>query len=157
MRHPTAWLRRRVAAFVALVVAATLVAGCASEEESYCDALADEQKTLSDLAEQAAGADADVLTPTLASFERLRNAAPDELADEWDTVVFAYQALAEAVAASGVDPAGYRPGSRPEGLSKAEARRLAAVASKLRSTRVAEAGAGIEQHADEVCGVDFGA
>ena len=139
------------------VVLTTLLTGCASDEERYCEALADEQKTLTDLAEQAAGADADVLTPTLASFEQLRDAAPDELSDEWDTVVFAYQALADAVAASGVDPAGYRPGSKPEGLSKAEERRLAAAASKLRSTRVAEAGSGIEDHANEVCGVDFGA
>jgi hypothetical protein len=157
MIHPTALRSRRIPAVVALVVAASLLAGCASDEESYCEVLAEEQKTLNDLAEQAADAETDVLTPTLDSFERLRDAAPDELADEWDTVVFAYQALADAVAASGVDPAGYRPGGKPEGLSSAEARRLAAVASKLRSTRVAEAGSGIEDHANEVCGVDFGA
>ena len=134
-----------------------LLTGCSSQEEDYCEVLAEEKQTLTDLAEEAPAAETDVLTPTLASFERLRDAAPDELADEWDTVVFAYQALADAVAEAGVDPAGYRPGSRPPGLSKAEARALAAVASKLASTRVSEAGAGIEEHANEVCGVDFGA
>lgn len=143
--------RHRRTALALLLVAA--LSGCADADEEYCGALAEEQETLTELA-SGAGRD-DVLTPTLASFERLREAAPEELADEWDTVVFAYRALADAVEAAGVDPGDYRPDRPPPGLSKQEARRLAAVASKVASSRVRQAAGGIEQHAAEVCDVKF--
>ncbi len=150
--------RRRTAAVVLLLLATLLAGGCSSDDGGdYCQTLSDEQKTLTDLADSSAKGGVDVLTPTLESFERLRAAAPEDLQDEWETVVVAYQALADAVAAAGVDPADYSPDKRPPGLSKAEADKLAAVASKLQSPRVVEAVAGLEQHADEVCKVDFGA
>jgi hypothetical protein len=146
---------RRTASLAALLVAVLSVGGCSEDSEDYCPALADEQQTLTDLADSSAKGGVDVLTPTLESFERLRAAAPEELQDEWETVVVAYQALADAVASAGVDPAEYRPDEPPPGLSKADSDRLAAVASKLASARVGEAVAGIEQHAAEVCKVDF--
>lgn len=136
------------------VLAAALLTGCSEQGEDYCDVIAEEQKTLTDLADSSADG-GDVLTPTLESFERLRAAAPEELRDEWDTVVVAYQALADAVEEAGIDPADYRPDDPPPGLSAGQVDRLAEVASKLASGRVVEATAGIEQHADEVCDVRF--
>lgn len=143
---------RRTAAFAA--AAALLVSGCADDSERYCEALETEQKTLTELANSSAEGD-DVLTPTLESFQRLRDTAPEELEAEWDTVVLAYEALVDAVEEAGIDPAEYRPEDLPDGVSDAEADRLGSVASKLASARVREAGAGIEQHATEVCGVSF--
>jgi hypothetical protein len=144
---------RRTAA-AALVVLA-LVSGCSEDGEDYCEAMKEEQKTLTDLADSSSEPGTDLLTPTLESFERLREAAPEELQDEWETVVVAYEALADAVDDAGVDPGEYRPDEPPPGVSAAEAERLAAVASKLASARVVEAVAGIEQHATDVCQVDF--
>ena len=133
---------------------ALLTAGCSDEGDDYCAVLADEQKTLTELARSTAKG-GDVLTPTLASFERLRAEAPEELRDEWETVVVAYQALADAVGEAGIDPADYDPDQPPPGVSEEDADRVAAVADKVASLRVAESMAGIEEHADEVCGVSF--
>lgn len=145
-------LRRTAAATVLLVVGLT---GCSDQQEKYCDALAEEQKTLTELADDAGESGADVLTPTIESFERLRTEAPDEVRDEWETVLAAYESLEDAVQRAGVDPGDYSPDDPPPGLSKAERDRLASVASKLASFRVTEAIAGIEQHGDEVCEVAF--
>ena len=139
---------------VAALTGMLLLAGCADEGEEYCEALAEEQKTLTELADESADG-GDVLGPTLESFERLREVAPDELRGEWDTLVAAYQALVDAVEQAGIDPAEYQPDKPPEGLSGAETRRLASVASKLATTRVTQAAAGIQDHATEVCEVDF--
>jgi hypothetical protein len=134
------------------VLTAALLTGCSGEGEDYCEAVAEEQQKLTELADSESG---DVLTPTLDSFERLRDVSPDELGDEWETVVVAYQALVDAVEETGVDPAEYDPEEPPADLSAEEVDRLAAVASKLASARVAAAISGIEEHAKEVCDVDF--
>jgi hypothetical protein len=136
------------------VLGAALVGGC-GEDDGYCAALEEEQEVLVDLAGRPTEAGGDVLTPTLAAFERLRAEAPEVLADEYDTVVFAYRALAEAVEDAGLAPEDVRPGERPEGLRRAEARRLAAVAHTLATDRVRDAAAGIETHARDACGVEL--
>ncbi len=142
---------------MALAVLSTAVlGGCGGDpEDQYCSAVRDEKPTLDRLARESKKADTDVVTPTLAAFERLQEQAPPELSDEYQTVVFAYQDLVEAIDHAGIDPQGYRPGKRPPGLSDLEARQLAAVAAKLSSPHVTDAVAGIEQHAKEVCQVTF--
>jgi hypothetical protein len=136
------------------LLAVLLVGGCADEGENYCDALVEEQTTLTDLADSSVDGE-DVLGPTLESFQTLQSEAPEELLDEWDTLVVAYQALVDAVDAAGIDPADYDPEKPPDDLSANDADRLAAVASKLRSTRVNQAAGGIQDHAREVCEVEF--
>ena len=149
--------RRTAAALPVLLVGALLLGGCSKDDGGdYCKTLAEEKKTLTDLADKAsAKGGTDVLTPTLQSFERLKAVAPDELQDEWETLVVAYQALADAVKAAGIDPGDFNPDDPPPGLSKEDSDRLAALASKLSSPRVTDAAAGIEQYAKEVCHVDF--
>ena len=150
-----AGVRRTAVGLVLLgTLLGTLLVGCRDQEDAYCEALAEEQDTLSELAENGSG---EVLDRTLASMERLQGEAPDELRDEWDTVVRAYRALAEAVDEAGVDPAGYDPEDPPAGVTAEEARRLAGVAGALRSRRVIDASLGIEDHAASVCDVDFSA
>jgi hypothetical protein len=146
---------RRTAVVAGLATALVLgLVGCSDQEDVYCEALAEEQDTLSELAESGSG---EVLDRTLESMERLRGEAPDELRDEWDTVVRAYRALARAVDDAGVDPGDYDPEDPPPGVSKDQARRLAEFAGALRSPRVIDASLGIEDHAGSVCDVDFSA
>lgn len=137
------------------VLTSALLGSCADQGEKYCETLAEEQQTLTELADDSAGGDGDVLTPTLESFQRVRDDAPEELQDEWDTLVLAYEAVVDAVDEAGIDPAEYDPEELPEGLSRDEQQRLASVVSKLQSSRVFEAATGIQQHAAEVCDVDF--
>ena len=147
---------RRSALAGAALVCGLLLAGCSDAEADYCGVLEEESTVLTDLAAQSTTPGTDILTPSLAAIERLRDAAPAELRDEWDTVLNAWSALAEAVVDSGIRPEDYRPGELPEGVSRQEQRRLAEVASKLASPRVVEAAAAVEDHALGVCDVDLG-
>jgi len=144
-----------------VLLAASLLTACSDEQDSYCDALEGAQQELTDLADQA-GAEGDgeavnTLTPTLDILQGLREAAPDELGDEWDTLVFAYEALAEAVEEAGIDPAGLEAGDGAGDLPPEQRRELRSLASKLLSARVLAASQGIEDHAREVCDVEFDA
>lgn len=138
------------------LVAGTAACGGGGEEEDYCAAFLERREELSDLSAQQAeaaktGGTVDVLTPTLTAFEDLRSAAPEDLQDEWDTLVFAYRDLAEAVEDSGVDPAEFRVGEVPEGLALEDRRVLVRVASKLGAPRVVEAANGVEGYSAQVC------
>ncbi len=148
--------RRVVVPLLVLALTASTAACGAGEEEDYCAAFLERRQELSDLAGQqaeaaASGGSVDVLTPTLSAFEELRALAPADLQDEWDTLVFAYRDLAEAVETSGVDPAEFRVGEVPEGLAPADRRALARVASKLGAPRVVGAADGIEGYSAQVC------
>ncbi len=146
--------RRRISATLVGGLLAAALVGCSSPEDSYCEALASEKDTVTSLAAKGSG---DVLTPTLRAFERLRGAAPEELRDEWDTVVRAWTALADAVEAAGVDPGSYDPRTRPSGVTRAQAHTLRDAATSLQSALAADASRGIEDHARTVCKVDFAA
>jgi hypothetical protein len=135
-------------------VLAAGLAACGDAEDDYCNALASEKKELTELADRGTG---DVLTPTAKAFERLQAAAPDEVKDEWDTVVGAYGVLVDTIDELGVDPSTYDPEHPPADVSGADQRRLVTAAAALDSQRVTDAVKGIEDHARTVCDVDFSA
>ncbi len=146
---------RRLAG-VGLLVGALVLTGCSEDpEEEYCATLREERGVLRGLAGDAAKPGTDVLSPTLESLRRLRDVAPEELSDEWATVVYAWENLVEAVKEAGVDPADFRPGETPEGVDDKTARRLGQTAAQLGAPRITQATAGIEDHADQVCDVDL--
>jgi hypothetical protein len=144
-------VRAAVVRTAAVVLLAGLAA-CSDAEDDYCDALTAEQEELTELAARESG---DVLTPTAEAFERLQAAAPDELRDEWDTVVGAYEVLVGTIQDVGVDPADYDADDPPDDVTPDEERRLVAAASALESARVTDAIGGIEEHAGTVCEVSF--
>ena len=132
------------------------LSGCADQTEKYCSTLEDDKQALTDLAKNADEPGSDLFGESLAVFEELRDEAPDDVADEWDTFVFAWQGLADAFDEAGVDPGEYQPGKKPPGVSDEEAKAIEGAALELASPRVADAGDGIEQHARDVCKVDLG-
>ena len=132
------------------------VSGCADQTEKYCNTLEDQQQALTDLAKNADKPGSDLFGESLAVFEELRDEAPDDMVDEWDTFVFAWQGLADAFDEAGVDPGKYQPVNRPPGVSDAEAKAIEGASLELASSRVVDAGDGIEQHARDVCKVDLG-
>jgi broad specificity phosphatase PhoE len=152
---------RRLAVLTCLAVLAAPLSACGGgdgtdgADSAYCSTLKDERRTLERLADEAAQPGKDVLTPTLQALARLRKAAPEDLQDEWDTLYYAWSAMVDAVRRAGVDPADYRPGQTPDGVSAADSRRLAEVASQLSSGRVVDASRGVEDQARQVCGVEL--
>lgn len=131
------------------------VAGCASEQETYCSALADEQKNLERISAGSDDPASGDLARTIDVFERLRAEAPDDMADEWDTYVLALQALEKALDDAGADESMFTDGERPEGMSKDDYASISSAAVELRSTRVVQAAAGIENQARDVCKIDL--
>lgn len=140
-----------------LAVAVVALAGCSSDgTESYCDALSDQQDRLHALADGAGDPGTDVFGESLEIFEDLRAQAPSDVEDEWDTLVFAWQGLADAFERAGTTPQEYDPQNPPAGIDEADAKALEDAAADLASPRVTDAGDGIEQHALDVCKVDLG-
>lgn len=131
-------------------------AGCSSRTESYCDTLQNERQTLTGLATSAGRSGGALFDDSLEVFESLRDQAPDDIRDEWDTYVFAWQGVAAAFDRAGTTPQEYGAGDRPRGVSAAEAEAIEDAAGDLSSDRVQEAARGIEQHARDVCKVDLG-
>lgn len=146
---------RRAWAAGLLVLAPALV-GCSSPQESYCAALEDKQQTLADLAETSSDPGSGALAKTIDVFEGLREEAPEDVQDEWDTFIAAWQTLETALADAGADESMFTDGSRPDGMSEDDYQTISGAAAELRSTRVVEAAAGIEQHALDVCKLDLG-
>lgn len=149
--------RRALLAPGALLLAALAgLTGCAGDTDAYCGALEDDQQALTDLAKSSSSPDGNLFADGLTVFKGLRQEAPDDIRDEWDTFYFAWEGVAEAFDAAGIGPQEYRPGERPDGVSETQAQAIEDAAAELGSARVVEAGKGIEQHARDVCKVDLG-
>ncbi len=117
------------------------LSACSDATADYCASLGEEQPTLRQLS--AGEVEEDSVTEAAAVFERLSDAAPEDLRDEWTTFVNAWQGLADALKSGG-------------DTNEAAERAVRGAGDKLRSQPVLDAAAGIEQHADDVCGVDLG-
>ena len=131
------------------------LAGCAGEQETYCSTVEEEQRTLAELSEGADDPAAGTLARTIDVFGRLQADAPEDMVDEWDTYVTAWRALETALRDAGADEAMFTDGEKPAGMSEEDYSSISAAAADLRSTRVVEAAAGIEQHALDVCKIDL--
>jgi hypothetical protein len=137
-----------------LTLLAAGLTGCSSDTEDYCGTLRQDQPRLQRLADRTTSAA--VITDTLAVLEELRQQAPADIRDEWDTVVFAWRGLESALQDTDVDIAHFDPAHRPDGVSSGDFARVTGAAENLRSAPVADAAQGIEQQANDICQVDLG-
>jgi hypothetical protein len=144
--------RRRtgaVGAAAALVLVALVTGGCADEKEKYCDAVQDHQQELGEVL-GAGGPTA--LLEALPIFRDLADEAPQDIRDEWRTVIDAVEGLEDALDDAGVDPATYDRDHPPEGLSQAERDAIDSAARRLTSDQTVTALNGVDQQAKDVCG-----
>jgi hypothetical protein len=138
-----------IRAVAALLAAALLVTGCADQKEKYCDAVKDHQQELGEI---LGGGSPDALLKALPIFRDLADDAPEDLRDEWKTVIDAVAGLQEALEDAGVDPATYDRDHPPEGLSQADQDAIDAAARQLSSEETVTALSGVDQQAKDVCG-----
>jgi hypothetical protein len=137
------------------LLAPAVLTGCADQTETYCDTLRDQRQALTDLAASSREPGSDMFRDGLAVFDQLRDDAPDDIRDEWDTFYFAWEGLADSFDAAGITPQQFQAGD-PPGASGPEVDAIEDAAAELASARVVDAGNGIEQHAQDVCKVDLG-
>jgi hypothetical protein len=138
---------RRTAA--ALLAATLLVTGCADQKEKYCDAVEDHQQ---ELGEVLGDGSPDALLKALPIFRDLADEAPDDLRDEWKTVIDAVAGLQEALDDAGVDAATYDRDHPPPGLDPSDQDAIDAAASQLTSEATVTALSAVDQQAKDVCG-----
>ena len=132
-----------------LALAVVLSTGCADRQEKYCDAVKDHQQ---ELGEVLGDGSPDALLKALPIFRDLADQAPEDLRDEWKTVIDAVAGLQEALEDAGVDPATYDRDHPPEGLSQADQDAIDAAAGRLTSEETVTAFNGVDQQAKDVCG-----
>lgn len=138
-----------------LLLPPLLLTGCASDQDRYCEALAEsapELERLSDRAERSPAASALASVPILAD---LADQAPPELVDEWTTVMNALRTFRQVVRESGVETG---PGAADavEALPPARRDAVQRAAARLVDPAVIEASAGIEDYGTQVCDVSVG-
>ncbi|WP_137295059.1 hypothetical protein [Nocardioides dongxiaopingii] len=117
--------------------------------EGYCDVVVEEQAELGRVL--AADDGAAGLLPGLPIFERLEEAAPDDVADDWSVVVQRLSSLADALEAAGVDPATYDPVDPPDDVTPEELEAIESGAGSVRSEALREAVQNVEQQSRDVC------
>lgn len=140
--------RPLAACLATLPLLVSLLAGCASEQEEYCQAVKDHQERLSEIMSDAGPT---ALLEALDSFRELRAEAPSDISDEWQQVIRSLEALDQALADAGVDPADFDRGKPPEGVSKEEQETIARAADEIGSRETELALAGVRQQALDVC------
>jgi hypothetical protein len=141
-------MTRPSAALAALVLLLSPLAGCASEQEEYCQAVKDHQERLSEIMSDGGPT---ALLEALDSFRELRAEAPSDITDEWQQVIRSIEALEQALDDAGVDPADFDRGKPPEGVSKEEQEAIARAADEIGSQETEVALAGVRQQALDVC------
>ena len=125
-----------------------MMAGCASEEEQYCEAVKEHQERLSSI---MADPGPTALLEALDSFRELRAEAPSDIDDEWQQVVRSLEGLQQALDDAGVAAEDYRRGEPPEGVTEQEQEAIARAANEIGSRETELALAGVRQQALDVC------
>jgi hypothetical protein len=140
--------RRAAGSVTALLLLTTPLAGCASQQEQYCDAVKEHQKSLTEIMSDAGPTD---LLEALDDFRALRAEAPSDITDEWQQVIRSIEGLQQALDDAGVEPEDFDSGKPPEGLSKEDRQAIARAADQVGSRSTEVALAGVQQQALDVC------
>ncbi|HEU4336034.1 MAG TPA: hypothetical protein VFR45_01845 [Nocardioides sp.] len=137
--------------FPVVALLATLAAGgCSNDPQAdYCDAVEEHQAELTDL---AAADDPAAIFGALDAYDDLREKAPRDIVDDWDSVVGPLRDLEQVLSDRGVDPSTYSAEDPPVGLTDDDRKEIEASARAVGAQRTVEAMAAVEQHALDVCG-----
>lgn len=132
---------------LSLALVLPLLVGCASDQESYCEAVEEHQEQLTEI---AASDDASRAFDVLPVYQELREQSPDDIRRDWDTVIGALEGLQQALDDAGVD-ASYDSENPPADLGSADRRAIERAAGDLGSGETLDAMSSVEQHALDVC------
>jgi len=139
---------RMAAQLLVLPILATSLSSCGDPIDDYCESLRGHQEQLTTtLGEDGTSG----LIAALPIFEDLERNAPDDIAKDWKTLTGAISGLSAALDDAGVSADDFENGEPPEGVSDAEAKKIADAATKVSSTKTQEASVRVQQQARDVC------
>ena len=151
MRHATVGVRlARLLLMLILALCLGGLAACGDDDPfaAYCEDVTAQQKVLS---EALAGGGPTALIEALPSFRVLQESAPEDISDDWDTLVGRIESLVEALDAAGVDPSSSDRDKPPQGLSEEERTAIDAAAGELSAPATVTAFENVQQQARDVC------
>ena len=149
---------------VGLVLAAGTLTGCggddadtgATDTETYCTQLKADKKYFS--AFSGGDVDPSQFGEALDRFHTLADAAPDDIAQEWDVLDGTLSKVERALAEAGIeteDLAGLQEGEVPKGVDMGKLAGLAPKLQELNSPELQDAAKAIQTHAKSACDVDL--
>jgi hypothetical protein len=142
-------VRRTPALLVALLAAAGLLTGCSGDPYAdYCDTVTEHQAAIGEAVAQGGP---DALLTVLPQLRDLRDASPDDVADEWQQVVGRLQALQDALDDAGVEAGDYDREDPPDGVTEEQRTAIDAAARELVRPETAQALAVLETEVRDVC------
>lgn len=124
------------------------LAGCGTDQGSYCEAVEARQAELTDIVSSTRP---DALLRAQSIFEELEERAPDDIADDWDVLVDAVEDLDAALEDAGVEPGSYDPTDPPADVSVERREAIAEASRRLASPEVADALRAVDQQVRDVC------
>lgn len=130
-----------------------LITGADSIDD-YCAALNSRREAFADLMSDVSSPVA--LLDAQSMFKELAGKAPDDITDDWQTLLLALQGLQRALERAGVEPSDFVDGKPPASLSKADRKVIAVAADELSSNATVAAVGAIDQEARDVCKVNLG-
>lgn len=139
---------RMAAQLLVVPILATSLSSCGDPIDDYCESLKGHQAELTDTLGEGGTSG---LIAALPIFEDLERNAPDDIAKDWKTLTTAISGLSEALEEAGVGADDFENGEPPEGVTEAEAKKIADAATKVSSTKTQEASVRVQQQARDVC------
>lgn len=127
------------------------LSACGGEDDpfaAYCAEVRDQQTALT---EALATEGPTALIGALPSFEALSEEAPDDISDEWSTLVRAIEGLVTALEDADVDPGSYDRAEPPPGVTEEEQAEIDAAARRLTAPDTVAALEAVQQQARDVC------
>ena len=124
-------------------------------DSEYCQQLKASQQQVGSLAQGDAGQ----LDEAVAELRELRTTAPSEIRPAWNDLLAPIDQLETGLNEAGLklsDLEGLRQGEIPRGVNPQRLQGLAAEMRGLSSAKANEAGAEIQQHATDQCGITLG-
>ena len=154
-------------ALAGLVLAAGALAGCggddadtgATDTETYCTQLKADKEYFNAFG-GGGGSDIDPsqFGEALDRFHALADAAPEDIAPQWDVLDGTLSKVERALAEAGIeteDLAGLQKGEVPEGVDMGKLAGLAPKLQELNSPELQDAAKAIQTHAKSECNVDL--
>ncbi len=155
-------MRKPAALLASLALAAGALAGCggddadtgATDTETYCEQLKADETYFTTFS--SGDVDPSQVGEAISRIHDLADAAPADIAPDWDRLDGTLSELERALAEAGIstdDLAGLQKGQLPKGVDMAQLSKLVPKVQALNSQELQDAAESIRTHAKDECGV----
>ena len=121
--------------------------------DDYCAALNADRERFADMIAQDSPV---ALLDATSMFASLASKAPDDITDDWQTLLLALRGLQKALDNTGVKASDFVDGKPPASLDKAARQQIVVAADQVSASTTVDAVDAIDQEARDVCKINLG-